>query len=64
MLEELQFGIPILTSLLFLPLAGALLIWAFQDEDAIKHVALGCSLLELVLVIVVLVKFVPESAAM
>ena len=36
MLEELQFGFPILTFLTFFPLVGALVIWAVKDQELIK----------------------------
>ncbi|MGH7256135.1 MAG: complex I subunit 4 family protein [Nitrospirales bacterium] len=64
MLEELTFGVPILTMVLWLPLVGAILIWWLEDEDLIRNVALATTLLELVLASVVLLRFVPESAAM
>ena len=64
MLEELQFGLPILSMLLFLPLVGALVLWPLRDEDWIKSVTLGISIIELFLAAVVFVWFVPESAAM
>lgn len=64
MLEELTFGVPLLSMVLFLPLAGALLIWMMEDEDLIKHATLAVSLLELVLALAVWLRFVPESAAM
>lgn len=64
MLEELTFGIPILTLLLFLPFFGALVLWLQEEEDFIKNTALGVSVFELVLAGIVLVRFVPESPAM
>lgn len=64
MLQELEFFFPILTVLLFLPLAGALLLWLFQDEDLIKNTALGVSIIELFLSAWLLFRFLPESAAM
>ena len=64
MLEELDFLFPILSVLLFLPLAGALVLWLFQDEDLIKNTALGVSILQLFLAAVLLYHFVPDSAAM
>ena len=48
MTEELHVAFPILSVLLLLPLAGALLMWLLQDEDLIKKTALGISILELV----------------
>jgi NADH-quinone oxidoreductase subunit M len=64
MLQELTFGFPILSLILFLPLLGAILLALLEEEDLIKNVALGISLVELVLALVVLLRFVPESAAM
>ena len=64
MLEDLRFGLPILSMLLFLPLVGALVLWPLRDEDWIKSVTLGISIIELFLAAVVFVWFVPESAAM
>lgn len=64
MLEEFAFGFPILSLLLFLPLLGALSLWLLDDEDLIKNAALAVSALELVLAIIVLLRFVPDSAAM
>ncbi|MDE3020130.1 MAG: NADH-quinone oxidoreductase subunit M, partial [Nitrospirota bacterium] len=64
MLQELTFGFPILSLILFLPLLGAILIALLKEEDLIKNAAMGVSLLELVLAVVVLLRFVPESAAM
>lgn len=64
MMEELTFNFPILSCLLFAPLAGALVLWLLDDEEMVKAVALGVSLLELALAIVVLVHFVPESPSM
>jgi NADH-quinone oxidoreductase subunit M len=64
MLEELSSGFPILSLMIFLPLAGALVLWGLQDEDLIKKAALGFSVVELLLAIVVMEGFVSESAAM
>lgn len=64
MTEELQIGFPILSVLLLLPLAGALVMWVLQDEDLIKNTALGVSIIEFVLSAVMLFRFVPDSAAM
>ncbi len=64
MLEELTFFLPLLSALLFLPLGGAIVIWAIDDEDVIKNTALGVSILELFLAAVLLFHFLPESAAM
>ncbi|WP_447973711.1 complex I subunit 4 family protein [Nitrospira sp. Kam-Ns4a] len=64
MLEELTFGFPILSLLIFLPLAGALVLWLLEEAELIKTAALAVSLVELILALVVLLRFVPESAAM
>ncbi len=64
MLEELQFGFPILSVLLFLPLVGALVLWPLKDVDLLKKSALAFAVSELVLSVVLLLRFVPESAAM
>ncbi len=64
MLEELTFGFPILSQLLFLPLAGALVLWLLEEEDQIRSTALAVAALELFLAMIVLFRFVPDSAAM
>lgn len=64
MLQELTFGFPILSLILFLPFLGAILLALLEEEDLIKNAALGIALLELVLTVIVLLRFVPESAAM
>jgi len=64
MLEELTFGFPILSLILFLPLAGALVLWVLDEEDLLKNAALGFAAFELLLTVIVLVYFVPDSAAM
>lgn len=64
MLEELTAGFPILSCILFLPMAGAILLWLMEDEDLVRTSALAISLIELALTVFVLLRFVPESAAM
>jgi NADH-quinone oxidoreductase subunit M len=64
MLDELTFGFPILSFVLFFPLVGALIIWLLEDEDLIKNAALGIAALELVLAGNVLYHFQPGTAAM
>jgi len=64
MLDELTFGFPLLSFVLFFPLVGALIIWLLEDEDLIKNAALGIAVLELVLAGNVLVHFQPGTAAM
>ncbi|MDT7042262.1 NADH-quinone oxidoreductase subunit M [Candidatus Nitronereus thalassa] len=64
MLEELQFGFPLLSVLIFLPLIGAILLWPQKDPDLLKKSALGIAVLELILASLLLLRFVPDSAAM
>src|SRR5574342_315390 len=64
MLEQLDSTFPILTCLLFFPLAGAAVLWLFDDEDMVRTSALAIALVELALSIFVLLRFVPETAAM
>ena len=64
MLEELQFGFPILTFLTFFPFVGALIIWAVKDVDLIKKSALGVAVIEFFVSALLLLQFVPETAAM
>jgi NADH-quinone oxidoreductase subunit M len=64
MFEELTFGFPILSQLLFLPLAGALVLWLLEEEDLIKNATLAVAAVELFLAMILLVRFVPNSAAM
>jgi NADH-quinone oxidoreductase subunit M len=64
MLEELTAGFPILSCILFLPVAGATLLWVIEDEDTVRSAALTITLVELALCIFILLHFVPESAAM
>src|SRR5256712_9503884 len=64
MFEELTFGFPILSQLLFLPLAGAVVLWLMEEEDLIKNGTLAVAAVELFLAMILLVRFVPDSAAM
>ena len=64
MLEEFEFGFPILSMLLFLPLLGAIGLWTQRDTDLIKKSALGIAVFELFLAVLLLLRFIPESAAM
>lgn len=64
MQEELTFGFPILSVLIFLPLLGAILLWGQRDQDLMKKSALGIAVLELALSALLLMRFVPDSAAM
>ena len=43
MLDELTFGFPLLSLLLFFPLVGAMILWLIEDEDLLKSSALGIS---------------------
>lgn len=62
--EELTFGFPILSILLFLPLIGAFVLWTQKNADLLKKSALGIAVLELALAVLMLLRFVPDSAAM
>ena len=64
MLEELQFGFPLLSVMIFLPLLGAIILWMQNDPDLLKKSALGIAVFELALSVLLLLRFVPESAAM
>ena len=64
MIEELASTFPILTCILFLLFIGAVVLWFFDDEDMVRTSALAIALLELALCVFVLLRFVPESAAM
>ena len=64
MIEELQFGFPLLSVLIFLPLIGAIILWLQKDPDLLKKSALGIAVFEFVLSVWLLLRFVPESAAM
>lgn len=64
MLEELTAGFPILSCILFLPVAGAAVLWLFDEDDMVRTSALTIALVELALAVFVLLRFVPESAAM
>lgn len=64
MMEELTFTFPILSCLLVVPMLGALILWFLDDEEMAKAVALGVTLLELTLSIVILANFVSDSPSM
>lgn len=64
MLEELTAGFPILSCILFLPLVGAAVLWLLEDEDMARSAALAITLVELAFSLFVLLRFVPETAAM
>jgi NADH-quinone oxidoreductase subunit M len=64
MLDELTFGFPILSLLLFFPLLGAMVLWLIQDEDLLKSSSLGIAVLELILAGMVLFHFEPGTSAM
>src|SRR5574341_706820 len=64
MLEEQASAFPTLSCILFLPVAGAAVLWLFDDEDMVRTSALTIALVELALSLFVLLRFVPDSAAM
>lgn len=64
MLDELTFGFPILSLLIFFPLVGTMILWLIEDEDLLKSSALGISVLELIVSGIVLYHFQPDTAAM
>ena len=64
MLEELTAVFPILSCILFLPVVGAIVLWLLDDEDMVRSSTLTIALVELALAVFVLLRFVPESAAM
>ncbi|RMH08080.1 MAG: NADH-quinone oxidoreductase subunit M [Nitrospirae bacterium] len=64
MLEELQFGFPLLSVLVFLPFAGAIAVWVQRDSDLMRKTTLGVAIVELILAALLLLKFLPDSAAM
>jgi NADH-quinone oxidoreductase subunit M len=64
MLEELTAVFPILSCILFLPVVGAIVLWFVDDEDTVRSSTLTIALVELALSVFVLLRFVPESAAM
>lgn len=64
MLQELSYGFPILSLLIFLPLLGAVAISRLADEDLIKKTALGVAGLELAVAVILLLDFVPNTPAM
>ncbi|MRG92018.1 complex I subunit 4 family protein [Polyangium spumosum] len=53
-----QVGFPVLSTLIFLPLAGALLVLAIGDDRRARRAALAISLIELLLSLFVLARFV------
>ena len=57
-----QIGFPVLSVLLFLPLLAALALRMVRDEKTAYRIALGASIAELVLAMVVWNLFVPEVA--
>ncbi len=64
MLEELTAVFPILSCILFLPVVGAIVLWFVDDEDTVRSSTLTIALVELALSVFVLLRFIPESAAM
>ncbi len=58
-----QIGFPILTILTFLPIAGAVALWLFQeDEDLIRKSALAVAGLELFISVLLMWEFIPNNA--
>jgi len=57
-----QIGFPVLSVLLFLPLAAALVLRMVRDEKTAHRIALGASIVELALAMLVWNRFVPEVA--
>ncbi len=64
MQEELSFGFPILTFLTFFPLLGALVVWGLKDQTQIRKATLGIASIEMVVAALMLMLFVPDTAAM
>lgn len=64
MLQEIEFAFPLLTFVIFFPLLGAAVLWVLKDETLIRPLALGIAVVELAAAILLLVGFVPETAAM
>ena len=65
MQEELQVvGFPILSFLTFFPLIGALILWSLKDQDLIKKSTLGIAGIEMFVAALMLIRFVPDTAAM
>ena len=65
MQEELQVvGFPILSFLTFFPLMGALILWSLKDQDLIKKSTLGIAGIEMFVAALMLIRFVPDTAAM
>src|SRR5512146_3241454 len=64
MFEQLESTFPVLSCILFLPVLGAIVLWLVEDEDMVRTSALAITLVELALSMFVLLRFVPESAAM
>lgn len=59
-----QIGFPVLTLLIFLPLAGAISLWLRRDGTGAKWEAMGISLIELVLSLMLLRSFASGVPAM
>ncbi len=64
MQEELSFSFPILSFLTFFPLFGALVIWGLNDQKLVRKATLGIAGVEMTVAALMLVFFVPDTAAM
>ena len=64
MQEELSFGFPILSFLTFFPLLGALVVWGLKDYDMVRKATLGIAGVEMAVAALMLLLFVPDTAAM
>jgi NADH-quinone oxidoreductase subunit M len=60
----LQIGFPVLSVLIFLPLGAALLLRFIRDSETAYTVALGVSIAELVLALLVWLRFTPNVSDM
>jgi len=57
-----QIGFPVLSALIVLPLVAAIVLQFLASEDAQRRTVIIATILELVLALFILTKFVPESA--
>ena len=54
-----QIGFPLLSALVVLPIAIAILLQCLRSESAQRHVALAGAILELALAVFIVIQFVP-----
>ena len=59
-----QMGVPVLSILIFLPLAAALLLRLIQDSKTAYTIGLGVSIAELALALLVWLRFIPNVSDM